>query len=210
MDVGAAILEIGGGTTDIAIFSGGAVKHSAVLAMGGDSLTGDIVQTLRIGLESAEYLKINEGCCLESEVDPNSPPIIVPSMEGYSPIEVDPKYLSRILEHRVAEIMGHVNQEVIRSGYDGVMHEVVLTGGSSLLKGIANLSRQIFDRPVRKGFPNCQGGLSNMVNDPKFSTAIGLILYGAKNSNMAMSVHRGEKPGPGLWGKVWRRIKSML
>jgi cell division protein FtsA len=209
MDVGAAILDFGGGTTDIAVFSGGAVKHSAVLALGGNSLTSDLAQMLRTSLEIAEILKISEGCC-RPELIEGHPPIEVPSASGFAPQEVEATYFASILEKRVEEILSHVSQEFVRSGFDYSINGIVLTGGSSLLRGVTEMAKDIFNRPVRRGYPECGGGLAEMVHDPKYATAIGLILYGLQNSESAMRVPKSEKSSPSLWGRIWRRLKGML
>ncbi|MDR2199048.1 MAG: cell division protein FtsA [Deltaproteobacteria bacterium] len=209
MDVGAAILDCGGGTTDIALFAGGAVKHSAVLALGGNSLTSDLAQGLRTSNEIAEMLKISEGCCLTSMVEGRGP-VEVPSVGGFAPREVPARYFSAILERRVEEILTHVSQEFVRSGFDGAINGVVLTGGTSLLPGVTEMAREIFNRPVRRGYPACGGFLAEMVHDPKFATGIGLILYGLQNSESAMRVPKSEKSSPSLWGRIWKRLKSML
>ncbi|MDR2404910.1 MAG: cell division protein FtsA [Deltaproteobacteria bacterium] len=209
MDVGAAILDFGGGTTDIAIFSGGAVKHSAVLALGGNSLTSDLAQTLRTSHEIAEILKVSEGCCIP-DLMVGRPPIEIPSASGFAPQEVEATLFASILEKRVEEILTHVSNEFVRSGFDNSINGIVLTGGSSLLRGVTEMAKDIFNRPVRRGYPECGGGLSEMVHDPKYATTIGLILYGLQNSDSAMRVPKSEKSSPSLWGRIWRRLKTML
>ncbi|MDR2340332.1 MAG: cell division protein FtsA [Deltaproteobacteria bacterium] len=209
MDVGAAILDFGGGTTDIAIFSGGAVKHTAVLALGGNSLTSDLAQGLRTSTEIAEILKISEGCCMP-ELMAGRGPIEVPSASGFAPQEVPADFFANILGKRVEEILYHVSEEFRRSGLDNSINGIVLTGGSSLLNGVTEMAKEIFNRPVRRGCPECGGGLAEMVHDPKFATAIGLILYGLQNSESAMRVPKSDKSNPSLWGRIWRRLKGML
>ncbi|MDR2352741.1 MAG: cell division protein FtsA [Deltaproteobacteria bacterium] len=209
MEVGSAILDIGGGTTDIAIFSGGTVKHSAVLALGGDSLTSDLAVGLKTTMDAAEGLKLTQGACLPKFMA-SLEPINVPSIGGMAPVQVDAEFFCTILEKRVEEIMDHVHREFIRCGYNEEAHQVVITGGSSLLAGMADLANQIFNRPVRIGIPRCEGGLSGLVNDPKFSTAVGLILYGLNHNEDALTVSKSEKPGPSLWTRLWQRLKSMI
>jgi cell division protein FtsA len=209
MDMGAAILDFGGGTTDIAVFSGGAVKHSAVLAIGGNHLTSDLAQVLRTSHEIAEDLKVLEGCCLPSMMEGHGP-IEVPSAGGFAPQEIPAGRFAEILEKRVEEILTHLSEEFVHSGFDNSINGIVLTGGSSLLRGVTEMAREIFQRPVRRGFPEVGGGLGEMVRDPKFATAIGLILYGLQNSDSAMRVPKSEKSSPSLWGRIWRRVKSML
>jgi cell division protein FtsA len=178
--MGAAILDFGGGTMDIAVFANGCVRHTAIINHGGDYLTRDIFMALRIPMEQAEMLKIQEGCCLSTLLGDGNDVIEIPGASGHSQGRVDRAVICDILETRMEEILGLAAQEIIKSGFDSQVMEVVITGGSSLLKGVPELAQQIFDRPVRIGYPAYMGGLSNLVSSPKYSTALGLILYGLR------------------------------
>jgi cell division protein FtsA len=206
MGMGVAILDFGGGTTDIGVYAKGCIRHTKVLNLGGDSLTRDIFMTLRTSMDEAELLKITEGCCLSSLLPDEDDTITIPGPDG--PVaEVGRHVLCDILESRVEEIMGHVSQELIMSGFDDQVMEIVITGGSSLLQGVPELAEQIFDRPVRVGYPVNMGGLSQLVQSPKFSTGLGLILYGLKNHSFVArpGSGRGRERG-GLFGGIMNKL----
>ncbi|MDR1165692.1 MAG: cell division protein FtsA [Deltaproteobacteria bacterium] len=209
MEVGAAILDIGGGTTDIAVFHEGMVKHSAVIALGGDSLTSDLVVGLKTDSGVAERLKITDGCCVQGMLETNAP-IEVPSMGGVSLEKVERSFFCDILEKRCEEILTHAQNEIRNAKLEDKVHQIVLTGGSSLLRGLPELTYQIFNRPARQGYPHCQGGLANLVNDPKYSTAIGLILYGIRHPESGLQIGKNENSGASLFGKIWSHLKNML
>ncbi|MDR3154981.1 MAG: cell division protein FtsA [Deltaproteobacteria bacterium] len=200
--MGVAILDFGGGTTDIGIYAKGCIRHTKVLNLGGDSLTRDIFMTLKTSMDEAELLKIEEGCCLSSLLPLEDEIIPIPGPDGPSG-EVSRHVLCDILESRVEEIMGHVNQELVMSGFDDQVMEIVVTGGSSLLRGVPELAEEIFDRPVRVGYPVYVGGLSQLVASPKYSTGLGLILYGLKNHEFPQ-----RSPGPrgGLLNQLVNRL----
>jgi cell division protein FtsA len=136
--------------------------------------------------------------------------IEVPSISGGPPEAVSRQVICGCLEPRVEEIMGFINHEFISAGYEGEINEVVVTGGASLLEGVPELSQEIFNRPVRRGYPAYVGGLSELVSDPKYATAIGLVLYGLRNREMALNVKRGEPQKPGLLKRILGRIKEEL
>jgi cell division protein FtsA len=175
MDLGAAVVDIGGGTTDIAVFRGGSVKHSGVVPLGGDSLTRDVAYGLRTSLETAEELKLARGACDPALLGPE--PLSYPTLGGAQGV-APPDFFSGILGRGMAGILEGVSGELAKSGMEDDVHEVVMTGGTSLLPGAAELARQILQRSVRLGAPRLDGGLSSMVNDPRYSTAIGLVMYG--------------------------------
>ncbi|MDR1037050.1 MAG: cell division protein FtsA [Deltaproteobacteria bacterium] len=207
MGMGVAILDFGGGTTDIGVFAKGCIRHTKVLNLGGDSLTRDIFMTLRTSMDEAEQLKINDGCCLSTLLPAEDEIISVPGPDGVPVAEVSRHILCDILESRVEEIMGHVSQELIMSGFDDQVMEIVITGGSSLLRGVPELATEIFDRPVRVGYPASMGGLSQLVNSPKFSTGLGLILYGLKNHDeFARQAGGSGSGGGGLINRLFGRI----
>ncbi|MDR3154982.1 MAG: cell division protein FtsA [Deltaproteobacteria bacterium] len=208
MDVGAAVLDIGGGTTDIAIFLDGAVKHSAVVPEGGDNFTQDLALGLRTSLETAERHKVARGALRPDLLGPE--PLIIPSLGGV-PGEVPPELFCGILEKRAARILEAAGEEFEKSGMDSDVHEVVLTGGSSLLPGLADLARRILNRGVRLGGPLMDGALGNMVNDPRYSTAIGLLLYGLRNDReLRETPARGARGEPGVFGRVWRGFRRFF
>jgi cell division protein FtsA len=206
--MGVALLDFGGGTTDIMIFTNGSVKHTKVLNLGGNSLTRDIFKTLRTTLESAELLKIQEGCCMRGLIPMDDVVIEIPGMNGVSQ-EVGSHVLCDILECRVEEILSHLHQELIVSGYDSQVSGIVLTGGSSLLKGMPELAAEIFERPVRVGYPSYMGGLAEMVYSPKFATVMGLLLHALKREEQGGNpVYRGGKKEKGFFSGIFDRLLS--
>jgi cell division protein FtsA len=180
-ELGVAIVDIGGGTTDIAVFSEGSIKHTAVLSLGGNYLTGDIAVGLRTPTVEAEKIKINYGCAYTPLI-PKDEIIEVPSVGGREPRKVSRQILGEIIEPRMEEILSLAHREIVKSGYDDLLAAgVVLTGGTAILEGITELAEQIFNTPVRRGYPIGIGGLTDIVNSPMYATAVGLIIYGSKD-----------------------------
>ncbi len=180
-ELGVALVDLGGGTSDIAIFSEGAIKHTSVLAIGGDHLTNDIAVGLRTPMAEAEKIKQAYGCCLTSMVGKDET-IEVPSVGGREARVLSRQLLAEILEPRVEEIFTLVNREIIKSGYEDLIASgVVITGGSSILPGMPELAEQIFNLPVRRGLPQGIGGLIDVVNSPIYATGVGLVKYGSQN-----------------------------
>ncbi len=180
-ELGVALVDIGGGTSDIAIFSEGAIKHTSVLSIGGDHLTNDIAVGLRTPMAEAEKIKQAYGCCLTSMVGKDET-VEVPSVGGREPRILSRQLLAEILEPRVEEIFSLVNREIIKSGYEEVIASgVVITGGSAILPGMPELAEQVFNLPVRRGNPLNIGGLTDVVNSPIYATGVGLVKYGSHN-----------------------------
>ena len=180
-DLGVALVDFGGGTTDLALFTESAIKHTAVLGLGGNNLTNDIALGLRTPGKEAEQIKIGHGSCLNSLVDKDQI-IEVPSVGGRKPRLLSRHILSEILEPRVEEIFTLIDQEIDRTGLKKLLASgVVITGGSALLPGIAEIADQVFQLPTRIGFPQRISGLVDVVNGPMFATAVGLVLYGMEH-----------------------------
>jgi len=180
-ELGVALVDIGGGTTDIAIFVDGAIKHTSVLSLGGNHLTNDIAVGLRTPMAEAEKIKKKYGCCMSALVGKDET-IEVPSVGGRKPRILSRRLLAEILEPRVEEIFMLVNREIVKSGYeDMVASGVVLTGGTTILEGMPEMAEQVFDLPVRRGDPTNIGGLVDVVNSPVYATGVGLVVYGSKN-----------------------------
>jgi cell division protein FtsA len=192
LQMGVALLDLGSGNTHIMIHVDGSVRHTKVLNMGGNSLTRDIFKTLRTTLDSAEQLKIEHGCCMRALIPSEDSIIPIPTMTG-ADMEVSSHVLCDILECRAEELLNHIHQEIIVSGFDSQVAAVVLTGGSSLLKGMPDLATEIFERPVRIGYPTYMGGLAEMVYNPKFSAVIGLLLHAIKNPDQGFLSSKGTK-----------------
>jgi len=180
-DLGVVLLDIGGGTTDIAVFSDGSIKHTAVIPVGGNFITSDIATGLRTPLTEAEKIKLKYGCAF-SPMIPRNEIIEVPSVGGREPREVTRQILGRIIEPRAEEILNMSYKEVIKSGYEDILAAgVVLTGGTSIMAGITELAEHVFNMPVRRGCPTGIGGLTDVVNSPMYATGVGLVIYGSKN-----------------------------
>ena len=180
-NLGAALIDFGGGTTDLALFSRGAIKHTSVLALGGDNLTYDIAVGLRTPKLEAEKIKIKYGSALSSLIGKDET-IEVPGVGGRKPRTLSRQILGEILEPRVEEIFTLIYQELVHSGYDELASSgVVVTGGSAELPGISEMAEQIFSAPARVGYPEEIDGLVDLLNKPMYATAVGLVLYGAKN-----------------------------
>ncbi|EFK06870.1 cell division protein FtsA [delta proteobacterium NaphS2] len=179
-NLGAALIDFGGGTTDLALFSKGAIKHTSVLALGGDNLTYDIAVGLRTPKLEAEKIKIKYGAALSSMIGKDET-IEVPGVGGRSPRTLSRQILGEILEPRVEEIFTLIYEELVQSGYDELASSgVVVTGGSAELPGISEMAEQIFSAPARVGYPQDVDGLVDLINKPMYATAVGLVLYGAK------------------------------
>ncbi len=203
-ELGVAIVDIGGGTTDVAIFVDGAIKHTTVLALGGNHLSNDIAVGLRTPMAEAERIKQAYGCCFTDMVGKDET-IEVPSVGGREPRVLSRQLLAEILEPRVEEIFNLVNREIIKSGYeDMIASGIVLTGGTSILAGMPELAEQVFNMPVRRGVPQGVGGLIDVVNSPVYATGVGLVIYGSQHQKME-NFNRGEQ---GLFDKVMRRMKE--
>jgi len=199
-------VDIGGGTTDIAVFAEGSIKHTAVIALGGNHLTSDIAIGLRTPATEAEKIKKKYGCALASMVKRDEM-IEVPSVGGRKPRTVSRQILAEIVEPRVEEIMTLVNREIIKAGFEDVAASgVVLTGGSASLDGMIEMAEQVFNLPVRLGLPVGISGLTDIVKSPMYSTGVGLVLYGYKNRSED-KFRVGEK---NVFGKITKRMKEWL
>ncbi len=180
-DLGVALIDFGGGTTDLALFTESAIKHTAVLGLGGNNLTNDIAIGLRTPMHEAEKIKIRHGSCLGSLVSKDQM-IEVPSVGGRSPRLLSRQILSEIIEPRVEEIFSLIDQEIERIEIKELLASgIVITGGSALLPGIAEIADQVFQLPARIGYPQRISGLVDVVNGPMFATAVGLVLYGMEH-----------------------------
>ncbi len=177
-DLGVMLVDIGGGTTDIAVFIDGAVVHTSVLALGGDHITHDIAYGLRTPATEAEKIKQKYGCAMVSMVEDESS-FEVDSVGGSRSRTADRTVLAEIIEPRVSEILGLVQQELTRTGLeDHLPAGVVLTGGSVILPGIPELAERIFGMPARRGSPMAVGGLTEVISSPIFATGVGLVRFG--------------------------------
>src|SRR5512136_509273 len=206
-ELGVALVDIGGGTTDIAIFVDGAIKHTSVLSLGGNHLTNDIAVGLRTPMAEAERIKQKYGCCLAALVGKDET-IEVPSVGGRKPRVLSRQLLAEILEPRVEEIFTLVNREIVKSGFEDLIASgVVITGGTTILEGMAELAEQVFNLPVRRGLPQNIGGLTDVVNSPVYATGVGLVIYGSKHIDRTEHFPTTQSDDS-LFRKVSRRMKE--
>jgi cell division protein FtsA len=175
------LLDLGGGTTDLAVFSGHNIKHTFVLALGGDNLTNDIAVGLRAPLVEAEKIKKKYGSCLAAAIS-GEETIEVPGMGGRKPRKLPRQILGEILEPRMEEIFTLIKREIYRAEMENnVSSGVVVTGGTSLLEGVSEIAEAVLGLPTRLGKPRNIFGLTDVVNNPMYATGVGLVLYGAQN-----------------------------
>jgi cell division protein FtsA len=180
-ELGVGLLDLGGGTTDLAIFSGKSIKHTFVLGLGGNNLTNDIAIGVRASLAEAEKIKIKFGTCVSRDIS-SEETIEVPGMGGRKTRKLPRKILGEILEPRVEEIFSLIKREIYRAGMENlIVSGMVLTGGSALLGEATEIAESIFEIPTRLGKPRGISGLVDVVNNPMYATGVGLVLYGARN-----------------------------
>ncbi|MEA1939458.1 MAG: cell division protein FtsA [Candidatus Caldatribacteriota bacterium] len=192
-ELGALLIDIGAGTTEIAIFIEGGLVYSAVLPVGGNQITNDLAIGLRITKEEAEKLKIKYGSTVEEKISPEKT-IEISSTKIKEKHTISQKYLVDIIEPRVSEIFSLITDKVKKSGYSTMIPGgVVITGGSSLLPGMLEISEQILDLPTRLGFPNYEGELADMINDPCYSTAIGLLSFANEKNSIGTTYKSAKK-----------------
>ncbi|MBI4650651.1 cell division protein FtsA [Candidatus Desantisbacteria bacterium] len=204
-ELGVILVDIGGGTTDIAVFSNGSIKHTSVLALGGDHVTNDIAVGLRTPNTDAEKIKKMYGCALTDLIKQDEE-IEVASVGGRAPRKISRKILGEIIEPRMEELFTLINRDIKRTGLDEIAAAgMVFTGGASLMEGTVQMAEKIFEMPVRIGYPQGVDGLTDEIRNPIYSTAIGLVLYGVKNRTLTKP---GRFRGYHLFGKVSNRMKE--
>jgi cell division protein FtsA len=203
-ELGVALVDIGGGTTDIAIFTGGSIRHTAVIPIAGDQITNDIAMALRTPTPDAEEIKLRHGIAKQVLADP-ADKIEVPGIGDRGPRSLSRQALAAVIEPRVEELFSLVQQVIRESGYEELLSSgVVITGGTSLLPGMTELGEDIFLKPVRLGVPEYSGGLADVVRTPRFATALGLL------EEARMQRLRGRKVAEqsGSFKETLRRMKE--
>jgi cell division protein FtsA len=179
-DLGVCLVDIGGGTSDIAVFTHGAIRHTAVIPIAGDQITNDIAMALRTPTADAELIKVRQGVALRQLADPNEM-IEVPGIGDRGPRVMSRQTLAEVIEPRVEELFSLVQQVLRESGFEELLSSgVVLTGGSSVMQGMVELGEEIFHMPVRVGVPKYAGGLADVVRSPRYATAVGLLMEGVQ------------------------------
>lgn len=200
-ELGVALLDIGGGTSDLVIYNEGALVHTLVLPIGGHQLTNDIALGLRTPMGEAERLKHKHGCALSSLIAPDET-IEVPSVGGRPPRVLSRTVLSEILQPRVDEIFTLVRDEIERCGLSETLASgLVVTGGSTILQGLPELAEEVLGMPVRRGLPQGFGGLTDVVRSPIYATGVGLLLYGARQQE-GLFIGGRDTSRRGVWNRM--------
>jgi cell division protein FtsA len=201
-ELGVALIDIGGGTTDIALFVEGAIVHTSVLPLGGNHLTNDIAVGLRAPLDAAEKIKQRYGCALASMLSPDDT-IEVPSVGGRPPRIVPREDLVNVIMPRMEEIFDHVRKEILRSGFEDMLASgVVLTGGTTILEGISELAEEVLGLPARRGAAKNLGGLVDVVKSPSYATGVGLVLHGARKARLGQGPRARAEAERGMFSRV--------
>lgn len=202
-ELGVCLVDIGGGTTDIAVFTDGAIQHTAVIPIAGDQVTNDIAVALRTPTQHAEDLKVQYACALTQLANPDET-IEVPSVGARPPRRLSRQNLAEVVEPRYEELFSLIQAELQRGGFEALLTAgLVLTGGSARMEGAVDLAEAVFHLPVRLGVPQGVVGLSDVVRSPIYSTSVGLLLFGQRQ----MSVEQGDAAERGL-SSLWGRTKS--
>ena len=206
-ELGVCLLDIGGGTTDIAIFTGGAIRHSAVIPIAGDQVTNDIAMALRTPTQYAEDIKIKYACALTQLAGPDES-IKVPSVGDRPPRDLSRQALAEVVEPRYEELFTLVQAELRRSGFEDLISAgIVLCGGASKMEGVTDLAEEIFHVPVRLGLPKEVQGLTDSILDPVYATSVGLLLYGQKEFQ-EKGFNKNNAKGDNIFQRVKQWVKG--
>ncbi len=207
-ELGVCLVDIGGGTTDIAIFTDGSIRHTGVIPIAGDQVTNDIAMALRTPTQHAEEIKIRYACAL-TQLAGAAETIKVPSVGDRPPRDLSRQALAEVVEPRYDELFTLVQAELRRSGYEDLVPAgIVLSGGTSKMEGVVELAEEIFHMPVRVGYPQSVPGLNDIVRNPVYATSVGLLLYGAEHSQDAGAGVSGKAGGSGEG--LFSRMKAWL
>ena len=203
-ELGVCMVDIGGGTTDIAVFTGGAIRHTGVIPIAGDQVTNDIAMALRTPTPHAEDLKIKYACAL-AKLAREGETIKVPSVGDRAPRDLSRQALAEVVEPRYDELFTLVQAELRRSGFEDLCAAgVVLTGGSSKMEGAVELAEEIFHMPVRLAVPQGIAGLTDIVSNPIYSTGVGLLMYAMKQEEFGEGNKQRPMRNENLW---WDKVK---
>ncbi len=199
--LGVCLLDIGGGTTDMAVFVDGAIRHTAVIPIAGDQVTNDIAIALRTSTQAAEEVKVNFACAL-SEMASDQDMIDIPNVSERASRQISRKLLADVVEPRYEELFRLVQNELRRSGFEDLIAAgIVITGGAAKITGCVELAEAVFHIPVRLGLPHHVRGMPEVVENPAFSTAIGLLLYGAEQHAVQPGMSAGQN-NAGVFSRV--------
>jgi cell division protein FtsA len=209
-DLGVALVDIGGGTTDVAVFTDGAIWHTVVLPVGGNLITNDIAIGLRLPLGVAEELKVTYGHCDPSRIAEDDMIDLAQFMPDCNDL-VPRRLLAEIIQARVEEIFNMVHEEIKKSGYDGLLPAgIVLTGGAAELPGIADMAGQVLDLPVRIGAPLGLHGLADSIGRPAFATAVGLLLWGLRHTSLLIDEEEMQNEQTTLLARFARWLRAFI
>ncbi|MCW9012698.1 MAG: cell division protein FtsA [Gammaproteobacteria bacterium] len=201
-ELGVCLVDIGGGTTDIAVFTDGAIRHTAVIPIAGDQVTNDIAVALRTPTQYADEIKIKYACALRQLANPEET-IEVPSVGDRPPRKLSRQTLAEVVEPRYDELLSLVQAELRKSGFEDIVAAgIVLTGGSSKMEGVVDLAEEIFHMPVRLGIPQYVSGLSDVVSNPIYATGVGLLLFGEQHQSSGTHYFSAEGGVKGIWERM--------
>lgn len=207
-ELGVCLVDIGGGTTDIAVFIDGAIRHTGVIPIAGDQVTNDIAMALRTPTHHAEEIKIKYACALAQLAGPDQT-IKVPSVADRPPRDLSRQTLAEVVEPRYDELLNLVHAELRRSGFeDLVAAGIVLTGGTSKMEGVIELAESIFHMPVRLGAPCDVQGLQDIVRNPIYATGVGLVMYGVNQQKEDEYINSGRPESKGLFSRLQRFLQQ--
>lgn len=202
-EVGVCLVDIGGGTTDIAVFVQGAIRHTAVIPIAGDQITNDIAIALRTSTQDAEEIKLRYGYALQQMAEAEEM-IEVPGVGDRPSSKLSRQTLASVIQPRVEEIFQKVEEELRKSGYERLLRAgIVLTGGASAMPGMVQLGEEIFHNTVKQGLPVYEGNLKEIVRNPRYSTAVGLLMEGVAQKRRGLKVQ-----GPRTFTQILSRMRA--
>jgi len=201
-ELGVCLVDIGGGTTDIAVYTQSAIRHTAVIPIAGDQVTNDIAVALRTPTQHADQIKLEQASAMVSMADPEAM-FQVPSIGERDNRQMSRRMLAEVVEARLEELLSLVKAELRRSGFEDLIAAgVVLTGGTAKIEGMLDLAERVFEVPVRLGSSRGVAGLEEVIDDPIYSTAVGLLLYGHRNREARVTERSGKSGFTGTWKRV--------
>jgi len=201
-ELGVCVVDIGGGTTDIAVFTGGAIRHTAVIPIAGDQVTNDIAMALRTPTQNAEEIKIKYACAL-TQLAGADETIKVPSVGDRAPRDLSRQALAEVVEPRYEELFTLVQSELRRSGFEDLIPAgIVITGGSSTMEGVVELAEEIFHMPVRLACPQAVSGMTEVVNNPIYATGVGLLIHGFRQMDLGRAPALKGEDAPSLFERM--------
>ena len=201
-DLGVCLVDVGGGTTDLAVFTNGAISHTAVIPIAGDQVTNDIAVALRTPTQNAEEIKVEHACAL-AQLANSDETVEVPSVGNRPVRRMSRQTLAEVVEPRYEELFSLVQAELRRSGYERlIVAGIVLTGGSSNMRGVVELAEEVFHVPVRVGTPQYVGGLVELVRNPIYATGVGLLLYGLRQQLDRTQMKRIDSGATSIWNRM--------